>query len=311
MKVLIFGAGVLGSYYAWKLKTAGVDVDILARGDRLTFLKENPLQLKNYYSKEVISETVTAVSEAELDPEKYDYVLIFVQALHVPHIMPVLKQLSSVKAFVFMGNNTEGFIQPQAELGKERVLAGFGGVGGKREGQIVVYADSVGPGKPAFNQIQLGALGEGQVFLIQKVSELFEKAGITADITENMDEWLKTHAALIAGLAAGLYQYNCDVRELAEDKKTISLVLQAVKEGLTALKRQGYTLRPKKYRFFLYIPNVLLVTQIQRALNSQFAEIGIAGHAQTAKDEMELLIRFIKDSAVKTGLKTPALDYLY
>ncbi|WP_241080673.1 ketopantoate reductase family protein [Natranaerofaba carboxydovora] len=34
MKVLFFGAGVLGSLYAAKMKEAGLDVTIVARGNR-------------------------------------------------------------------------------------------------------------------------------------------------------------------------------------------------------------------------------------------------------------------------------------
>jgi 2-dehydropantoate 2-reductase len=35
MRILVFGAGVLGSYYATKLYQAGMDVTILARGENI------------------------------------------------------------------------------------------------------------------------------------------------------------------------------------------------------------------------------------------------------------------------------------
>jgi len=43
-RVLIFGAGVIGSAYALKLIEAGVDVTIFARAARLKTLQENGLQ---------------------------------------------------------------------------------------------------------------------------------------------------------------------------------------------------------------------------------------------------------------------------
>lgn len=43
-KILIFGAGVIGSIYAMKFIEAGLDVTIFARSNRFKSLKENGLQ---------------------------------------------------------------------------------------------------------------------------------------------------------------------------------------------------------------------------------------------------------------------------
>ena len=40
MKILIYGAGVMGSLYAARLKESGQDVSILARGQRLADIRE-------------------------------------------------------------------------------------------------------------------------------------------------------------------------------------------------------------------------------------------------------------------------------
>lgn len=48
MKILIFGAGVTGSVYAAKLKNAGVDITLLARGKRLEHIKKYGIVLKHY-----------------------------------------------------------------------------------------------------------------------------------------------------------------------------------------------------------------------------------------------------------------------
>jgi 2-dehydropantoate 2-reductase len=50
MKTLFFGAGPIGSLYAHRLYQAGVDVTILARGDRYDFIKQNGLILKSGYT---------------------------------------------------------------------------------------------------------------------------------------------------------------------------------------------------------------------------------------------------------------------
>ena len=47
MKILFFGAGPLGSFYAHLLHEKGVDVTVLARGERYDWIKENGLVLLN------------------------------------------------------------------------------------------------------------------------------------------------------------------------------------------------------------------------------------------------------------------------
>jgi ketopantoate reductase len=47
MRILVIGAGVLGSLYAGRLAAAGNDVGLLARGSGLAELQREPLRLVN------------------------------------------------------------------------------------------------------------------------------------------------------------------------------------------------------------------------------------------------------------------------
>ena len=46
MRILIYGAGVIGSFYASRFAKAGLDVTILARGQRLKELQEHGLMVQ-------------------------------------------------------------------------------------------------------------------------------------------------------------------------------------------------------------------------------------------------------------------------
>ena len=50
MKILVYGAGNIGSLYAAKLKNAGNDVAILATGKRLSEIRERGILLQDFLS---------------------------------------------------------------------------------------------------------------------------------------------------------------------------------------------------------------------------------------------------------------------
>jgi len=67
MKLLVYGAGPLGSIFAARLHAAGHDVHLLARGSRLEALRRHNVVIEDIRSKQT---TVTRVPLVErLDPD--------------------------------------------------------------------------------------------------------------------------------------------------------------------------------------------------------------------------------------------------
>lgn len=72
MRVLIYGAGVIGSLYAVLLAEAGIEIAVYARGKRRESLQKNGLQ----YKKKNQIRTVKVPIIGELKPsDRYDYIL--------------------------------------------------------------------------------------------------------------------------------------------------------------------------------------------------------------------------------------------
>ena len=75
MKILVFGAGVLGCNLARNLFRAGKDVTLLARGKWAEEIRENGLRIKDKFSPRVSVSRVPVVTE--LKPEdSYDVVFV-------------------------------------------------------------------------------------------------------------------------------------------------------------------------------------------------------------------------------------------
>lgn len=76
MRILIYGAGVIGSLYAALFAEAGYDTNIYARGKRLEDLRNNGLQYKK--NQEVIKAEIRIPGELPND-DIYDFVLLTVR----------------------------------------------------------------------------------------------------------------------------------------------------------------------------------------------------------------------------------------
>ena len=76
-KILFFGAGVLGSLYAARLKQSGLNVTLLARNTRLQDIKEHGIVLEHALTgkREVV--TVPVVEHLH-ENDAYDLIVVLV-----------------------------------------------------------------------------------------------------------------------------------------------------------------------------------------------------------------------------------------
>jgi len=135
-KILVYGAGPLGSLFAARLHEGGNEVSLLARGQKLANLREHGIVLRDFYTKQ---ETVTRVNIVEeLAPDDaYDLVLVIMRKNHALKILPVLAANQHTPNVLFLMNNAAGPGELVEALGKERVLIGFPGSAGYFEGYVI------------------------------------------------------------------------------------------------------------------------------------------------------------------------------
>jgi len=305
MKILVFGAGILGSYYAAKLYNANIDVTILARGEKYKNIKEKGIILENYFTHEKSIAPVKVIEKP--DSTDFDLVMIFVQSIHVKNILPILSKMKKTESFIFFGNNFSGFEKACQVLGKERVLAGFGAIGGKRKGHAVVFADTDQKNPDKKGSIILGELNGKLTDRIQKIKEILHTAGIEVKISKDINGWLKTHAAVILSLAGAAYKVNLELKKLAENKQLLYLMIRSIKQSIKVLFYAGITIEPFKYRILALLPDFILHRMFKKLLISEFAAIGLAGHARVARAEMKALSEDFLTLAKKSDIQIDAL----
>ncbi len=139
MKILIYGAGVLGSVAAARLAQAGADVTVLARGRRLEVIRRDGIVLERFGNGQRTQIQVSVVDR--LGPEDaYDLVMVIMGMNQAPTVLPALAANRHTPNVLFVGNSVSGD-ELTAALGTKRVLRGFLLVAGTMlPGGVVRYA---------------------------------------------------------------------------------------------------------------------------------------------------------------------------
>ncbi|MFW9938705.1 MAG: ketopantoate reductase family protein [Candidatus Thorarchaeota archaeon] len=304
MKLLVYGAGVLGSFYAAKLHAANIDVSILARGQRLIDINQNGIIIENVFMGERIEQNVPVIDSLQPD-DNYDIVIVIMRKNQIASILPILSQNKKIETVLFMGNNGKGSKEYIEAIGKKRVLLGFPSAGGRREGHIIklVASDK--------SSIILGEIDGSITPRLKQIIKEFNKARIRVKMSKNMDAWLKTHLALVLPLAGGIYFAGGDNYQLAKDKEGLILVLNAIREGMRVLKTLEIPILPKKFKILLRLPRSLIVKKLSKGLGTESGELALRDHAMAAQDEMLELADEFKVLIEKSGISTPAFNELY
>ncbi len=305
MKILVYGAGVLGSLYAARLHAAGQDVTLLARGQRRADLQHGVV-LENVLSRQRSTTRVKVVEELAR-ADAYDWVMVVVRKNQVRSVLPILGAHRHTPNVAFLHNNPAGYSEMIAFLGSNRVLLGFPGAGGTIEGPVVKYL------LIPQQKTTLGELSGERTQRLHELAQALQRAGFTVSVSFNMDAWLKAHVAFVTAVAGALYAHGCDPRQLARSPADgVPLMVQGVREGFHVLQTLGLPVLPFKLQvLFQWLPRAVPVVYWRRYLDSPMGEYALARHTRVAGDELKQLTDEFRVLKFTAGEPTPALDQLY
>ena len=305
MKILIYGAGVIGSIYAARLHGPDHEISILARGERLADLHQHGLILRHAITGEEMFSHVPVVTK--LCPEdSYDLAIVAVRLDQLATVIPDLAANRRVPNLLFMVNNAAGYGEWLAAVGADRVMVGFPGVAGARKGPFVEYMQA-----PLFLQRTTVGEPDGRITTrLRSVAHLFRHAGFPVSICRNMDAWQKTHAAIVVPLAAGLCAVGGIGAALTQRTEVVRLMIQAVQEGFTVLKELEVPITPLHFRLLELFPTRSLEDLLLQWARTPEFDVLVASHVRAARGEMRCLGDQLLVLARRTSIETPALDEL-
>ncbi len=306
MKILIYGAGVIGSIFAGKLALAGNDITVLARNQRYDEIKEHGIILKHPKSEKVEHALVNVISV--LSPEdRYEYIFVVMQNKQVDDILLSLKQNCSPN-IVFVVNTALGYEKWVNAVGKERLMLGFPSAGGERKNGEVSYF--VGRGiQRLFQTTTFGEYDGTQSQRVKEIIHLFNAAHIPSVFCRDMDAWQKTHVALVTNIANALYGFDCDNRAFGHSYQAVKDMVLGIKEGRNVLRGCGIKPTPPKL-WWLDLPTPILSVCFALFMRTQLAETTMAKHCLVAKAEMIALQNEFDTLIKRSGIATPIIEKL-
>ncbi len=306
MKILVYGAGVLGSLYASRLYQAGYDVTILARESRYAEIKANGIQLEGSLTGER-SECRVPVTNSLNPTDDYDLIIVLVRADQVSQLLPSLAANKVSKNILFMVNNPIGYDDWMKSVRRERLLLGFAGAGGTRKNGIVTYHVV----SPILQPTTLAEFDGSNTDRIKSIAKLFEKAGFPTTISRNMGAWQKTHVAWVSPVANAILAAGGDGKALSRRIDLLDLLVTAIHEGFAALQKLNVPVTPGKLKIITALPKGLARQAFRLWSGTRHFDIIATRHTLAAYSEMKLLSENFQSIAASANMPTPALDQLH
>lgn len=280
MRLLIYGAGVIGCWYAVLFSKAGYDTTIYARGKRLELLRKEGLRYE--VKGKVHKADIKIIGRLE-NEDSYDFIFLTVRENQVHTALEELFHNSSPN-IVTMVNTIEGYENWERLSGEGRIIPAFPGAGGSFQDGILKAALTPYIIQPTtFAEIN-GCRTER----LDKLSKIFKSSRVPYQIVKNMQDWQLCHLAMVVPIADAYYMARIPQKAWKEDNVMQKTAVQ-MKHNFQTLYKMGIVLSPRKMNMFRLLPTWMLKIGLTLVFKSDFGDVFMYQHSMNAPDEMRAL----------------------
>lgn len=280
MKLLIYGAGVIGCLYAALFSKAGYDTVIYARGKRLeAFMKSGLL----YEVKGAIFKADIKIIDKLGNDDEYDFIFLTVKENQVHTALEELSANISPN-IVTMVNTIEPYSNWEEVCGKGRIIPAFPGAGGSFSNEVLKAALTPYIVQPTtFSEID-GSKTERVIAL----STIFKKSKIPYQVVNDMHKWQLCHLAMVVPIADAYYKAQ-NPEQVWKEHEVMLETANQIKTNFKTLYNSGMSLLPRKMNIFRIMPVCVLRTGLIITFKSNFGNVFMYQHSMNAPDEMRRL----------------------
>jgi 2-dehydropantoate 2-reductase len=286
-RILIVGAGVIGSVYALQFARSGLDVTLLARGKRLETLQKEGLR----YNENGTIQQIPVKSIAELaDEDIYDFIFVAVRYDQADAALTAIKHNRSQTIITL--TNTVGY-DSWLDIVGSRLLPGFPGAGGDLKDGVLYAQFGTEPGQGTI----FGEISGRTTERVNHLAGLLEQAGLNYIIEPDIKAFHISHAAL-AAVNRHFYTDNGMVDlETARSDSTLSKLAADIKRNIQLVEQSGIKVIPPETKQMGELPEEEIIVRYRQMLNNDFIiDVKLGNQAVSRRAEIMLL-----DEAFKEG----------
>ena len=293
MKILVMGAGAVGSYFGARLRAAGEDVVLCARGKHLVAIRERGLDITSIRGDLTIPVTATD-TPSEFAP--YDLILFCVKGYDTDAAAKLIRGcLKPGGAILTIQNGVENEARLAAIFGADAVMGGNARVG----------VEMIAPGKIVHistGHIDFGELDGRDTDRARAIAGAFRRAGILGQLSADIKtlRWDKLIWNGSLNTVATLTRRR--VGELLDDPESMRLLRTLMKEIVTVGCAEGAKLDDG--RIDAYIAHSQKNLRALKTSTQQDLEHG-------KPLEYEELSGAVVRAARRHGIEVPANDTVY
>ncbi len=239
MKLMIVGAGVIGTIVGWALSDAGYDVVHFVRPGGISKHKDGTLMdvldKRKSHNPKYIGRYIPKLTESLSTFDRIDLVIVPVKHYQLEDTLQQIVPALGNANYLLLTQNWKGSREIDTLLPQSRYLLGdIKAGGGFREGKLV----------STIKAIDLGQVNKRHDECLDTAMDLFQSADFTVTVQENILHYLWIQYAINGGLWPILVRAGSFKRAVS-DRKLGNLGLFSVKECLDVVTRRGVDL--KKY----------------------------------------------------------------
>jgi 2-dehydropantoate 2-reductase len=223
MRIAMMGSGGIGGYFGGRMAAAGADVTFIARSRHLAAMQENGLRIESRDMGDALINPASATDDpATVGP--VDYVIIGVKLWDTEDVgKSILPMLGPDTAILSLQNGVDCDDILAPIVGRERLISG-----------VAFIASSIGaPGLirhiGTMQRIVMGEADGTKTARIMALQEILTKAGVTAEISDDIERTLWEKFVFLVGLSSTTTLMRTTlgpIREHPESREFLSKVFQ-------------------------------------------------------------------------------------
>jgi ketopantoate reductase len=309
MKILIYGAGIVGSTYGWQLSETGHDVTVLVKKGKKQFIEEEGIHINctdfRGNEKQVVQTTFRPTVIEDLSPENnYEFIIVSVNNVQLKEVLPVLSKGAGNANILFFQNNWDDFDEINKCLAPEQYFFGFPFMvgGGRDENGIKSLISGLKQ-----SQTLLGEANGETTPRLKKMAGAFRDANLKPVITNQIIPWLITHYVVAAGLSAGVMKAGGSMKTFTSDSNLLRESFISIREGLDVCRKRGVDPKKVKATAFYTFPFFISIPIAKKIFSKEVLSLMFEGHVGHAPDEMKKMFQDILERGEQYNINMPVL----